>query len=238
MRLWTMLAAMLVAAWLMGQAPPAAAQSRTPFQAQCEDTIGESISVLSSSQEGYRIDNSRSYHDLTRMKGSVRRGSWVLGLTHTEARVSIKVGGRMLQDAASGYECVAPRIDVNLYYAPIVIYVSREFPPGSCSYQEVLAHEMRHLQTYQEFLPRAEALVRARLAARFGGKPLYAPVGQARSLLQREVDRSWMPYIKREMEKVELLQAAIDTPQEYARLGKVCAGEVQYLLKQVSRSGS
>jgi len=219
-------------------AAPAAAQSRTPFQVQCEDTIGETISVLSSRAEGYRIDNTRSYFDLTRLKGSVRRGSWVLGLTHTEARVSIKVGGRMLTDQASGYECVAPRIDVNLYYAPIVIYVSREFPPGSCSYREVLAHEMRHLQTYQGFLPQAEAIVRARLAARFAGKPLYAPIGQARSLLQREVDRSWMPYIKREMEKVEALQAAIDTPQEYARLGKVCAGEVQSLLKQASRSSS
>jgi hypothetical protein len=228
----------LAAALVLVVAVPAQAQARTPFQAQCEDTIGETISVLSSRSEGYRIDNTRSYFDLTRLKGSVRRGSWVLGLTHTEARVSIKVGGRMLTDRASGYECVAPRIDVNLYYAPIVIYVSREFPPGSCSYREVLAHEMRHLQTYQDFLPKAEAIVRARLAARFASKPLYAPIGQARSLLQREVDRSWMPYIKREMEKVEVLQAAIDTPQEYARLGKVCAGEVQSLLRQATRSSS
>ena len=212
-------------------APAAAAQTRTPLQARCEDTIGESISVLSSREQGYRIDNTRSYYDLTRLMGSVRPGSWVLGLTHTDARVRISVGGRMLADPASGYECVAPRIEVNLDYAPIVVYVSREFPPGSCSYREVLAHEMRHLSTYQNFLPKTEATVRARLAARFAGKPLYAPIGQAQSLLQREVDRSWMPYIKREMAGVEVLQAAIDTPQEYARLGKVCAGEVQSLLR-------
>ena len=209
----------------------AAAQNRTPLQARCEDTIGESISVLSSREQGYRIDNTRSYYDLTRLMGSVRPGSWVLGLTHTEARVRIQVGGRMLADPATGYECVAPRIDVSLDYAPIVVYVSREFPPGSCSYREVLAHEMRHLTTYQNHLPRTEATVRARLAGRFAGKPLYAPIGQARSLLQREIDRSWMPYIKGEMARVEALQAAIDTPQEYARLGKVCAGEVQSLLK-------
>ena len=237
-RAWYAAPATLAAAVVLGFAVPAAAQARTPFQAQCEDTIGETISVLSSRQQGYRIDTTRSYFDLTRLKGDVRRGSWVLGLTHTEARVSIKVGGRMLLDKASGHECVAPRIDVNLFYAPIVIYVSREFPPGSCSYREVLAHEMRHLKTYQDFLPEAEAVVRARLAARFAGKPLYAPIGQARSLLQREVDRSWMPYIKREMSRVEALQAAIDTPQEYARLGKVCAGEVQSLLRQASRSRS
>jgi len=231
-------ASLLPAVLLWSLAMPAMAQARTPFQAQCEDTIGDTVSVLSSRQQGYRIDNTRSYFDLTRLKGAVQRGSWVLGLTHTEARVSIKVGGRMLTDQATGHECVAPRIDVNLDYQPIVIYVSREFPPGSCSYREVLAHEMRHLTTYQDFLPKTENIVRARLAARFAGKPLYAPIGQARSLLQREVDRSWMPYIKREMEKVEILQAAIDTPQEYARLGKVCAGEVQSLLTRATKSGS
>lgn len=233
---------LLPAAAACALAQPAFAQgpapARTPFQARCEDTLGETVSVVSSREQGYRVDNTRSYYDLTRLKGGVQRGSAVLGLTHTDARVSIKVGGRMVTDPASGHECVAPRIEVHLAYAPIVIYVSREFPPGSCSYREVLAHEMRHLDTYQAFFPQAEARVRARLAARFAGKPLYAPIGQARSLLQREVDRNWMPYIKREMAQVEVLQAAIDTPQEYARLGKVCAGEVQSLLTPATRSSS
>jgi hypothetical protein len=227
----------LFAAVLSLLASSVSAQTRTPLQARCEDTIGESISVLSTRGQGYRIDNTRSFYDLTRLMPSVRRGSWVLGLTHTEARVRIKVDGRMLIDPATGYECVAPRIDVSLDYAPIVVYVSREFPPASCAYREVLAHEMRHLTTYQTFMPKAEATVRARLAARFGGKPLYAPIGQARGLLQREIDRRWMPYIKGEMAKVEVLQAAIDTPQEYARLGKVCAGEVQSLLRPARRNG-
>lgn len=224
---WRLIVAGLAAALA---AAPALAQQRTPFQARCEDTIGESISVLSSTTQGYRLDNTRSFHDLTRLKGRVRPGAWVLGLTHTDVRIAIKVGGRILLDQASGYECVTPRVEVTLAYQPIVVYVSREFPPTSCAYREVLAHEMRHLKTYQDFLPGAEQKLRASLAARFGGKPLYAPIGQARALLQREVDRSWMPYIKREMSRVELLQAAIDTPQEYARLGKVCAGEVQSLL--------
>jgi len=230
-----LLSALMAALLLACLAEPASAQQRTPFQAKCEDTIGETVSVLSSQQQGYRVDVTRSFYDLTRLKGQVRPGAWVLGLTHTDARVLIKVGGRMLQDRASGYECITPRIDVALTYMPIVVYVSREFAPTTCSYREIMTHEMRHLKTYQDFLPQAEARVRAALAKRFAGKPLYAPIGQAQALLQREVDRSWMPFIKAEMGKVELLQAAIDTPQEYARLGKVCAGEVQSLLKPILR---
>jgi hypothetical protein len=209
----------------------APASARTAFQARCEDTIGQSVSVMSSTQNGYRIDNSYSFHGLSAMKGERAPGSYVLGLTRTESRVAIGVQGRMLSDPATGYECVAPRLEIKLTYLPIVVYVGREFPPGSCSYREILAHEMRHLDIYLHYLPQAEKAVGDALARRFEGKPLYAPAGQVRNLLQREIDSGWMPFVKNEMAKVERMQAAIDTPQEYARLGKVCAGEVQSLIR-------
>ncbi|THC46138.1 hypothetical protein [Massilia sp. Mn16-1_5] len=219
---------LLVLALLCALAP---ASARTAFQARCEDTIGQSVSVMSSKQNGYRIDHSYSFHGLSAMKGDRAPGSYVLGLTRTASQVGIKVEGRMLSDPASGYECVAPRLEINLYYLPIVVYVGREFPPHTCSYREILAHELRHRDIYLNYLPQAEKVISAALARRFEGKPLYAPRGQARSLLQREIDSGWMPFIKNEMAKVERLQAAIDTPQEYARLGKVCAGEVQSLIR-------
>lgn len=212
-----------------------AAQARTAFQARCEDTIGQSVSVLTSSGNGYRIDNSHSFHGLSAMKGDRLPGSYVLGLTRTESRVAIGVQGRMLSDPVSGYECVAPRLEVKLSYLPIIVYIGREFAPGTCSYREILAHEMRHLDIYLKFMPQAEKSVGAALARRFQGKPLYAPAGQARAMLQRELDTGWMPFIKNEMVKVERMQAAIDSPQEYARLGKICGGEVQSLIRPAQR---
>jgi len=220
------LPALAATLWL---AAAGAVQARTPFQVRCEDTIGKTVSVLSSQQNGYRIDHTRSYRTLSQMKAGAR-GSVVLGLTRTESRVSIGVGGPMLFDKASGFECVAPRIDVDVHYLPIIIYIGSEIPAGSCAYREVLAHELRHLRAYQEHLPKVEAKVRTALARRFGNRPLYAPGGQARRLLQREIDTQSMPYIKAEMAQVEIVQARIDSPQEYARLGKVCRGEVQSLL--------
>ena len=220
MKPWLALALLLAAT---------AAQARTPFQVRCEDTISKTVSVLSSQQNGYRIDTSRSWRTLSQMKAG-GRGSAVLGLTRTESRVSIAVGGPMLVDPVSGYECVAPRIDVDVHYLPIIIYIANEIPPDSCTYREVLAHELRHLKAYQEHLPTVETKVRAALARRFGNAPLYAPGGQARRLLQREIDTQWMPYIKAEMAQVEVVQQRIDSPEEYARLGKVCRGEVQSLI--------
>ncbi|MET3129901.1 hypothetical protein AAKU55_000142 [Oxalobacteraceae bacterium GrIS 1.11] len=210
--------------------------ARTAFQIRCEDELSKTVSVLTAQQNGYSIDSHLSYRSLTAMKGGARANSFVLGLTKTESRVAIALTGPVLQDPVSGYECVAPRITVKLYYAPIVIYIGREFEAGSCAYGEILSHELRHMKTYMEHLPKTETVVRDALARRFEGKPLYAPRGSAMAALERELDGGWMPYIKAEMARVELLQAAIDTPQEYARLSKSCKGEVQSILERSLRA--
>ena len=204
--------------------------ARTPFQVRCEDTISKTVSVLTAQQNGYSIDTHLPYKALTVMKGTARANTWVLGLTKTDSQVQIGLAGPLLQDPASGYECVAPQISVKITYAPVVIYIGREFAPGTCAYDEILAHELRHMKTYMQHLPRVEKTVRAALARRFEARPLYAPSGTAKAALAREIDTGWLPYVKAEMRKVETLQAAIDSPQEYARLGKACKGEIQNIL--------
>ena len=201
--------------------------ARTPFQIRCEDDIGKTVSMLTARQSGYSIDTNLSYLALTQMKGEGRANTYVLGLTRTESRVEIGVAGPLLQDSGSGYECIAPHITVRLFYVPVVIYIGREFVPGGCAYGVILKHELRHLQAYMDHLPKVETLVRGALAKRFEARPLYAPAGTARSALEHEIDSGWLPYIKAEMGKVEVQQAAIDSPQEYARLGKSCNGEIQ-----------
>jgi hypothetical protein len=215
-----------------------AARARTPFQARCEALAAGSSASFGARDNGYRIDNSIPYRTLTQMKRPGVANGYVLGLTRTESRVAIRIDGKMLTEPRTGLECVAPRVDVVLYYQPIMVYVGREFTPGTCAHREILAHEMRHLKSYLDYLPKVEERVRAKLATRFVGKPVYAAGGGARNLLQAEIDGSWMPYIKAEMSAVERLQAAIDSPREYARLSKVCQGEVQSLIGSTRRPAS
>jgi hypothetical protein len=216
--------------WLA--AGPAAAAGRTPFQARCEDSINKSVSILTAQQNGYSVDNRLSFRALTVMKGAARANTYVLGLTKTDSRVAIASDGAMLTDPVTGYECVSPQVSVKLSYAPVLIYVSSEFPPGSCGYKEILEHEFRHMKAYMDHLPKVEQTVRAALANRYGGKPLYAPGGTARTALAREIDTGWLPYIKAEMAKVETVQAQIDAPAEYMRLSKACNGEIQAVLSK------
>ena len=221
----------LLACASAGRADPA-------FAARCEAAVaGERVGVATQGA-GWRVDNSRSWRTLTQMKPPSVRGAYVLGLTHTESRVAIQVEGKLLSDPGAGAECIAPRVDVMLRYEPIVIYVGREFAPHTCAYREILAHEMRHLNAYLGYLPKVKGRVHARLADRFDGKAVYGPSGEAQGALRREIDTRWMPYVKAEMSRVEALQGRIDTPREYARLSKVCRGEVQSLIGSTRRSRS
>ena len=205
----------------------------TPPEARCEaalDGAGRRPAVSVEAHDGgYRVDNSLSWRALTRIKRE-HAGDVVLGLTRAESRVAISVEGTIAGDPGSGMECMSPRIAISLSYLPIVVYVGKEFAPGTCAYREILAHEMRHLKAYVEYLPKVERTVRVSLASRFDGRPVVAPQGQALARVQAELDGRWMPFIKREMGKAKALQAGIDSAGEYARLSKVCQGEVQSLI--------
>lgn len=207
---------------------------RTPFQVRCEDTIARTSTRLIARQAGYVIDNTKSLRELTRLQGPEQSRGFVLGLTRTESHVTIDSTGSILRDRDSDYECIAPHIVVNLWYSPIVIYISREFGPGTCPYNEVLKHEMRHVKLYTDHMKTVELTVRAELARRFGDKPMYAPRGQSNALLGREIDTRWIPYIKAELARVEPQHAAIDSYEEYSRLSKLCEGAVQSIIGPAS----
>jgi hypothetical protein len=233
------LLALVLPLWLLLAAGNAVAG--TAFQARCEAGLDGASRRPAVSVEahdaGYRVDNSLSWRALTRIRHE-RPGGFVLGLTRAESRVAISVEGTIAGDPDSGMECMSPRIAVSLSYLPIVVYVGSEFAPGTCAYREILAHEMRHLKAYVDYLPKVERTVRDSMAKRFDGRPVAAPQGQALARVQAELDGRWMPFIKREMGKAKALQAGIDSAGEYARLSKVCQGEVQSLIGSTRHSRS
>ena len=213
----------------------AQAAERTPFQIRCEDTISKTVSVLSSQQNGFTINNQLPYRALTAKAGNMDNRMETLGLTVTKGLYKAKLGGPILQDAASGYECIVPKVEITLNYSPVLIYVGNEFAPGTCAYNEILAHEQRHLKAYMENLARVEKVVTDALNRRFTGQPLYAPSGTAMSALEHEINGTWFPFIRDEFEKGKIEQARIDTPEEYARMGKVCNGEIADIIAKRRR---
>jgi hypothetical protein len=196
-----------------------------PFEKRCEREMRPAIDV-SVAPIGYRVVNSVSSARLMNRSTHGSMNDLMLGLTeiHIESEVLFDAPG--LVDAAGARECVAPVVTVTLTLPPLGVFIAREFSPNSCSYREVLAHEMRHVQIYRSALPLLEQQLRAALAGRFGNRPVYAARGQGMRTLAREVDDWLRPMIRAGLAAIERAQAELDSPEEDARMSHACQGEV------------
>lgn len=190
--------------------------------------------VVKRLQEPVSYNTTLDYPSLNVLASSEERPvNRVLGLTRGNARVSFDVRTSSLADRSGRWECASPQIVVSYGFSPLTVYVAREFAKGSCAYNEILAHELRHVKTYQDHLLAIEHEISAALTRRFAtGAPWRGPVGQTFAQLEREMNERWLPYIKREIERVESAQALIDTPEEYSRVSDSCNGDIQRLIHQ------
>ena len=198
----------------------------------CEQLPKPSVTIKHLDEE-ISFNTRYSYRQLTSMSGEkLRPGSRVLGLTRTNGIAQFALNMPAIQDATERYECASPQITLTLGFKQMTVYVGREFPVGSCAYKEILEHEMRHVKTYQAHIAKVEQAVQEDISRRFMTGDVWrglAGLGFAR--VNKELEERWLPYVNREMLKVESAQALIDTPEEYARLSEACGGEVKKLAK-------
>jgi hypothetical protein len=222
--------ALLLLSSLLPLAPAArAAPPDESFEQRCEREMIPSIEVHAH-RPGFVVHNTVSSRVLNTRGDDVRAGQVMMGMTASSTRADISIDGPGLADAASGRECIAPKIEVDLSYQPLDVYVAREFHPASCAYRAVFEHELQHVKVYADNLPAIERLVRAELVERYGGRPLYAERGKALTVLQDQIDGWLRPLIKSELAKVDLQQRALDTVAETDRLSHSCQGEVANLM--------
>jgi hypothetical protein len=221
------LPALLLSALLPCQA--IAAPPADSFEQRCEQQLLPRF-VVNARQPGFVVHNTVSARVLNTRAAYASAGAAMLGMTASSTRAEIDIDGSGFTDPASGRECIAPRITVELSYQPLDVYVAREFHPASCSYREVVAHEMLHVKIYLDNLPRIEQRVRDELTSRYGGRPLYAPRDKGVAMLSDQVD-SWLrPLIQAELVQVEAQQRALDSRDENERLSHLCQGEVSHLM--------
>lgn len=198
----------------------------------CEKLPKPSVTVKLLEDQEIAYNTEYSYRLLTSLGGEkVRPGSQVLGLTRTNAISRFSLTTPAYLDATERYECASPQITLTVGFKQMTVYVGKEFPVNSCAYKEILEHEMRHVKTYREHLTKIEKVLQEDINRRFAtGGVWRGAAGASFALVSKELDERWLPYVNREIQKVELAQRLIDTPEEYARLSNACDGEVKKLV--------
>lgn len=218
--------------WLCGLLALPATASAQGFEQLCERRLPRPVLRIQRVDNGYSIDRQLSYAALTGIGANARKHGRknVLGLTRAETAATIHIRLARLLDDRSGRECVSPEIEVTIAFKPMTVYIGREIPPGSCSYREILGHELRHVAAYRDHLPKVETAVRDRMEQRFNGDILYGSRGDLENGLKEEISGHWLPLLDSEIRKVEAVQAQIDSVDEYDRMERACGGELQKLI--------
>lgn len=195
---------------------------------ECEQLPAPSV-VIKRFEEGVALNKQYGFRTLTNLGAKLARpGNQVLGLTRGNAVVRFSMSAQSIIDRTGRWECFSPQLTLTYGFSPMTVFVASEFPEGSCAYKEIYEHELRHVKAYQEHMVGIEKGLQETLNRRFAtGGPWRGPVGQRRAQLQQELDERWARYVEREIARVDVAQALIDTPEEYARVANSCNGEIK-----------
>lgn len=160
-----------------------------------------------------------------------------LGLTtsRVEWQAEITLRGR---GPPGGPVCAVPTaIRIRLVHAEHAIRLARELPPEGCLAREVLAHERRHAEVNRRTLrAAAQELRQAARAWAAQAQAEAADLGAAALQLQDALGDAIAPVLERLRRSREAGHAAIDTPEEYRRLSRICP-EDQRRLRRALQGG-
>ncbi len=198
------------------------------FEQACAHHLPATRITVSLDEPSYVIDNTIGIRGLTKLKAD--GGSWkVLGLTVVRPEMSIHSRALALK-ASDGRVCVRPDMEVQVQMFPQTVYVAREFKPGTCAYREILAHELRHVNTNVVYAQNAVSSFEGEVRLAFGNDIYYGNGSSVERSLSEALRTGWLPHLKARLGEVSKAHAEIDSTREYARLAAVCDGAVHQTL--------
>lgn len=200
-------------------APPARAAS---FDAHCAalppsrfDVVAIPIRVA--------FDRTLSQRQLTAMYDRATAQHLTMGLTQARIghRAAIEVDG--VQEPGGARVCMRTTVRVELVMEPLTVFIARELEADPCRQAAVREHELRHVAVYEAALAAGPATLAAALESAFGGRTFGGPsVAVVEAQVETAVTRHLDAYLDATGKALRSRQAAVDTPEEYARVSAGC----------------
>lgn len=198
-----------------------------PFEGVCEKRLAPTSVEVVTKPVSYVYDFSKSTGELT-TRGAHRAGTVVLGLVETEIRTEASVGLNGIKKTFGGRYCMRPKLAVKLAFEPMTLFVASEQPEGSCAFRVTMEHELKHIAVYQEYLEDFAGRVQEDLGRSLGDAIVYVGSrAEADAHVRAVVEKTLTPYMRAMQDEVRARQTRVDSPAEYARLGRHqswCAG--------------
>ena len=172
-----------------------------------------------------KLDNSLTQPQLQAMPTNSGHRGRALGLYRSDLVSEFQ--SRLVIDREGNEACVRLQsVELRVSMPMRIIYVVRERRPGTCEHNVVLEHERKHQAVddavIAEHIPRLQRLMQA--AAQRVSAQRIKPGGEkaAQQRLDNELKAALNQASKTLEQERSARQQAIDTPQEYARVGAAC----------------
>lgn len=166
-------------------------------------------------------------HDPARAMHSPHKGL-TLGLTQYQPLMHIDMPVRILK-LADGRSCVKVKeADISVGYKNVVIYIPQEVQQGTCGFNEVMGHEMKHVAVNRDVLAQYVPVITANVQGYLDANGFYSggdpdgAVARLNAALQDIVTRNFQPMVEENSRR----QQGVDTIEEYRRVSSSCNGQL------------
>ena len=177
-------------------------------------------------------DYSKDIGDITGFAADTHRSireTLALGLTHYEPILAIKVPLEGIT-RSDGLTCVhVKNVEVTVGYEDVTVFIAREFPEGTCGFDEIMAHEQKHIAVNQAILDEYTPRIQAELAnyLRTEGVRQETDMKYAAQLIKGRLSAIVKSMMDEMTEENARRQRLVDSPQEYARIAGACNGQLR-----------
>jgi len=150
------------------------------------------------------------------------------GLTAAEQSLDTSYQCGALENTRSHRVCVwADSVEVDFSYTKMDVYISSQYPEGSCAYRAILEHEDQHVAINQAVLKKYVALMKR--AIRYDrtipskDRPLSAgSFKQGQEIIAARIAKIIQPLYRRYKREVQQANRWIDTMGNYRRIQAKC----------------
>lgn len=202
------------------------------FRQACEQHLGPSSLTIKTPKRPHRYILTRSIDELTALghgpehRGHDHKGRRVLGLT--EFNYTLNASLRSVSISGEGdYVCLRPHLQLVIDSGEQKISVAREFPKGSCAFQAILEHELRHGAVNNSMAKLVGEKALNEMRRYYGQTIFYGPRHLVSKSLSDAIEAQWFPWLHNQMMLANVMHEKIDSPAEDARMQSICGGEIQ-----------
>ena len=189
------------------------------------------------------FSNNSSIADITKLGASAytpkgaEGPSWHKnGLTQREVEIESQVQADS-ETFFTGLKCIYVRKIVVTVTVTPTVWVANEFPPGTCMYDAIKDHEMKHVHAAQNVLSTHTGRLRAAMEDVGRYRTVFGPdqsaaVDQLYKTFQKQLSDTIQNELTVYQYDESKAQQAIDTLQEYQRISNLCKDQLRQQANQ------